>query len=480
LGSVDNTSDASKPVSTAQQTALNLKANLASPTFTGTVGGITAAMVGAPSGSGNSTGTNTGNETTTTVGALLNAATSKTTPADADHIGLMDSEASNIWNKLSWANLKTTLLGGSPVTDFFKHGSVVMNTNAFGGRKLFINSINNALFRAESRWVVTGNLFLTADDSLVGAISAASLATLFDGSYDTYLTVPVGNYAVINISFSTESGGNYPGYPYGYLYISHYFDRYSSSTRTSTLSVYCNYAPHGIGWHTTSFGGFFSGTNQKIDSARQSKYDVSQFELKIYAPDSGASAQITQVDLNLDRPGSNEMPVVDKFKPNKLYAKLSTETLTPRVAGTYDLGESGTPYRRLFLRHTTEQLRVEYDAANYWRVTVSSAGIPTFNATGNAFVFNGDIRLDKTVTAGGTTGAQTINKPIGSVNFAAGASSLVVTNSLVTTSSVITATVGTNDATMKSVAVVAAAGSFTLHANAAATAETRVNFHVFN
>lgn len=36
LGNVDNTSDASKPVSTAQQTALDLKANLASPTFTGT------------------------------------------------------------------------------------------------------------------------------------------------------------------------------------------------------------------------------------------------------------------------------------------------------------------------------------------------------------------------------------------------------------------------------------------------------------
>ena len=37
LGNVDNTSDANKPVSTAGQTALNLKANLASPTFTGTV-----------------------------------------------------------------------------------------------------------------------------------------------------------------------------------------------------------------------------------------------------------------------------------------------------------------------------------------------------------------------------------------------------------------------------------------------------------
>jgi hypothetical protein len=36
LGNVDNTSDANKPVSTATQTALNLKADLASPTFTGT------------------------------------------------------------------------------------------------------------------------------------------------------------------------------------------------------------------------------------------------------------------------------------------------------------------------------------------------------------------------------------------------------------------------------------------------------------
>jgi hypothetical protein len=46
LGSVDNTADTAKPVSTAQQTALDLKADIASPTFTGTVGGITATMVG--------------------------------------------------------------------------------------------------------------------------------------------------------------------------------------------------------------------------------------------------------------------------------------------------------------------------------------------------------------------------------------------------------------------------------------------------
>lgn len=92
----------------------------------------------------------------------------------------------------------------------------------------------------------------------------------------------------------------------------------------------------------------------------------------------------------------------------------------------------------------------------------------------------GDIILDKTVTAGGTTGAQTINKSVGSVNFAAGATSLVVTNNRVTTASVIVATVATNDTTLKTVLVVAASGSFTIHANAAATAETRVNFIVIN
>ena len=46
LGNVDNTSDADKPVSTAAQTALDLKAPKADPTFTGTVSGVTKAHVG--------------------------------------------------------------------------------------------------------------------------------------------------------------------------------------------------------------------------------------------------------------------------------------------------------------------------------------------------------------------------------------------------------------------------------------------------
>jgi len=90
------------------------------------------------------------------------------------------------------------------------------------------------------------------------------------------------------------------------------------------------------------------------------------------------------------------------------------------------------------------------------------------------------IILDKTITAAGTTGSIPINKSSGTVNFAAAATSLVVTNSLVTVNSVIQCTVGSNDTTMKSVQAVAAAGSFTLYPSATPTAETRVYFTITN
>jgi hypothetical protein len=47
--------------------------------------------------------------TASSVGTLINSLTAKTTPVDADMVGLMDSAASNIWKKLSWANIKVAL-----------------------------------------------------------------------------------------------------------------------------------------------------------------------------------------------------------------------------------------------------------------------------------------------------------------------------------------------------------------------------------
>lgn len=88
--------------------------------------------------------------------------------------------------------------------------------------------------------------------------------------------------------------------------------------------------------------------------------------------------------------------------------------------------------------------------------------------------------VPKTITAGGTTGNQTINRMSGTVNFSAAATALTVTNSLVTANSIVMAVVRTNDATATIKNVVPAAGSFTINLNAAATAETSVGFFVVN
>ena len=92
----------------------------------------------------------------------------------------------------------------------------------------------------------------------------------------------------------------------------------------------------------------------------------------------------------------------------------------------------------------------------------------------------GNISVTKTITAALTTGNQTINKTAGQVNFAATDTTLVVTNSFVDENSIVMCQVLGSDATFTSCRVTKAAGSFTITANAAATAETAVSFLVIN
>ena len=84
-----------------------------------------------------------------------------------------------------------------------------------------------------------------------------------------------------------------------------------------------------------------------------------------------------------------------------------------------------------------------------------------------------------TITAGGTTGNQTINKPSGTVNIAAAGTSVTVTNSLVSTSSIVVAVLRTADTTAYIKNVVPSAGSFIINI-AAATAEVSIGFIVYN
>jgi hypothetical protein len=85
-----------------------------------------------------------------------------------------------------------------------------------------------------------------------------------------------------------------------------------------------------------------------------------------------------------------------------------------------------------------------------------------------------------TNTASGTTSVQTINRPSGTINIAAGESSKVVNNSLCTTSSIVLPVMRTNDATALIDSVVPGNGSFTIYLTAAAAAEISVGFFIIN
>lgn len=118
------------------------------------------------------------------------------------------------------------------------------------------------------------------------------------------------------------------------------------------------------------------------------------------------------------------------------------------------------------------------------RIAAGSILFTDNTGTARAAITAGTVTFSALTDSGkaiaGATGAITQNATTGQVQFAAAATSLVVTNSLVTANSIIVATVGTADLNLKSVVAVAAAGSFTLTANSAPGATTKVNYHVTN
>lgn len=133
---------------------------------------------------------------------------------------------------------------------------------------------------------------------------------------------------------------------------------------------------------------------------------------------------------------------------------------------------------------TARELRLGTDGTGRWGIGATSGHLlPVADGTYDIGDGTNDPRkiyLDQTVTAGGTTGNQTINKAAGTVNFAGAASSLTVTNSLVTTNSTVLAVIRTNDGTATIKNVVPGSGSFVITFTAAATAETSVGFWVLN
>ncbi|MCP5353535.1 MAG: hypothetical protein H6926_10190, partial [Chromatiales bacterium] len=318
LANADNTSDANKPVSTAQQTALDLKANIASPTFTGTVGGITAAMVGAPSGSGTSTGTNTGDsatpaETTTTIGTLINGATSKSTPVDADKFSIWDS-VSGLLKAVTWANIKTTL-----------SSTFVVLAGKSGGQTLTggTGNLDSLTLKATSGNGLPGTAFKV----LVGNNGAVEALTVTNG----------GRLGLLNSSPSVN------------------FDMVGSMLLTGgTVSIVNTGTSASLSLNRTDGGAIaFGGAS------------------------SSAGAVIAFPDNSLLTIRSEPRADVEAKVLNTGFAVFTIDGAS-RFVG---IGNE-TPSAKLHVVNTTEQFRLGYDAANYEASVTSSSGKTTKTLVG--------------------------------------------------------------------------------------------------
>ncbi len=116
----------------------------------------------------------------------------------------------------------------------------------------------------------------------------------------------------------------------------------------------------------------------------------------------------------------------------------------------------------------------------------STKTITVGNSGGDAILNESSVinhKYSQTITAPGTTGAQTINKVSGAMNIAAGQSSIVLTDSSVGATTLPFYSLGTADGTctfVKSAVVNAGAHTVTFTVNAGCTAETRLNFFITN
>ena len=184
LGSVDNTTDAAKPISTATQTALDLKlasataattyetitnvalkAPIASPTFTGTVAGITSTMVGL----GNVDNTSDANKPVST--ATQTALDLKATLASPTFTGTVNLSSATVTGVISVIQQNGVGLTKRPALNFI--GGALVEDD------LANNRINVTITGGIPELVDGGNF-----DSVSPYDGGAPDATIFENTFD--------------------------------------------------------------------------------------------------------------------------------------------------------------------------------------------------------------------------------------------------------------------------------------------------------
>lgn len=204
--------------------------------------------------------------------------------------------------------------------------SELQTTNPFAPPSLqgvYISKIDNAFYAADKRWVITG-------------VTQAEAKVLFDGSYEAWMGIPAGTSKTITFDFenSTSDVGVhngvkvFPNYPYGYILVSFYYNAVPLSV---TGRVYCNYEQHGIGWSDITFTQVSgSDSTHCVYRGRQGKYAISKLEITVTA-NSSTTAELSEIEMHLDRPSPFRNPFLSKYNPETLYYDLTAPNFNGKI-----------------------------------------------------------------------------------------------------------------------------------------------------
>jgi hypothetical protein len=206
LGNVDNTSDANKPISTATQTALDLKAPINSPTFTGTVSGITKSMVGL----GNVDNTSDANKpiSTATQTALdLEVNISDTASMLTPYLRKADTSLLNLTSRFATKlNISDT---ASMLTNYLQSGVAASTYQTKLNGTGFVKASGTTISYDNSTYLTTGVAASTylplTGGTLTGNLYAKYLNTFAKTTYIPF-NAGIGEQSIFNVGTALRGG----------------------------------------------------------------------------------------------------------------------------------------------------------------------------------------------------------------------------------------------------------------------------------
>ena len=169
-------------------------------------------------------------------------------------------------------------------------------------------------------------------------MEVTNTAPLFDGSYETrpFSRMEADDVFVVTLDFSGTSGNSkFPGYPYGYFYVSFY----ASGTPASVSGrVYNNYASHGVGWHELDF---IAEEGGKLYEAYNGYYGLQKLEITIVgSADNGYGyTSPCQIEFRLIRGTATSGVMLTKYGGETIYGNLTVDNLVGTVNG-FTIGKS--------------------------------------------------------------------------------------------------------------------------------------------